>query len=161
MSSWEAAACCAWAGGRLPREEEWIAAALGPHGFQYPWGNNWEDGICNTKEAGLGVTSPVGLFPRARHTELGIEDLFGNLWEWCGSLYHATKINDRNELVMHGGSWADEAYLALSYFRRDAVPDRREEDFGFRVVCSSHTDEHCSLKWGSPKGQRRQQSQPC
>jgi hypothetical protein len=54
------------AGGRLPREEEWEAAARGREGHAYPWGNDWQDGICNTRSAGLGVTSPVGLFPRAR-----------------------------------------------------------------------------------------------
>ena len=64
-------------------------------GFAYPWGNDWEDGICNTGEAGLGVTSPVGLFPRARQADLGIEDLAGNVWEWCGSLYDPSDTRTR------------------------------------------------------------------
>jgi hypothetical protein len=35
--------------------------------------------IVRSSEAGLGVTSPVGLFPRLRQARLGLEDLAGNV----------------------------------------------------------------------------------
>jgi formylglycine-generating enzyme required for sulfatase activity len=143
VSFWEAEACCAWAGGRLPREQEWEAAARGPNGFHYPWGNDWQDGICNTREAGLGVTSPVGLFPRAGQAELGIEDLAGNVWEWCGSLYNPYEISNPNApRVLRGGSWGNGRDVARSADRSGVSPDARNYSIGFRVVCSSPINEH-------------------
>ena len=105
VNFWEAEAFCAWAGGRLPTEEEWEAAARGPKGLVYPWGDAWQDGICNTLEAGLGVTSPVGLFPRARQADRAIDDLAGNVWEWCASLYDPKSKDCPDARVLRGGSW--------------------------------------------------------
>ena len=83
VSWWEAEAFCKWAGGRLPGADEAEAAARGPNGFAYPWGNDWAGGICNSWEAGLRVTSAVGIFPRDC-SPFGLMDMAGNVWEWCG-----------------------------------------------------------------------------
>lgn len=164
VSFWEAEACCAWAGGLLPGEQEWEAAARGPAGLKYPWGNDWEDGICNTHEAGLGVTSPVGLFPRARQADLGIEDLVGNVWEWCDGFYDQSGKSSGSSRVVRGESWGGNRGLALAAwdFNRGGVraewfinlddaragcrdwyhPNDRVFNLGFRVVCSSPILEH-------------------
>ena len=101
MSFYEAEAFCKWAGGRLPTEQEWEAAAGGPNGLEYPWGNEWKIGICNSSEAGLGRTSPVGLFPASRSAAFGLEDIAGNVWEWCADWYD--KVRDGR--VVRGGSF--------------------------------------------------------
>ncbi len=139
ISFWEAEACCAWAGGRLPREQEWEAAARGPEGCEYPWCGDWEDGICNSNEAGLGVTSPVGLFPRSRQARLGLEDLAGNVWEWCGSeLSDSDDTKDSNApRVLRGGSCVIDQDLARCAARDWDDPNLRYNVVGFRVLCSS------------------------
>jgi formylglycine-generating enzyme required for sulfatase activity len=95
------------------------------------------------RRAGLGVTSPVGLFPRARQAELGIEDLAGNAWEWCGSLYDPSDINDPNApRVLRGGSWANYQVSARSAGRGGDNPNNRGSHIGIRVVCSSPINGH-------------------
>jgi Uncharacterized conserved protein len=143
VSFWEADAFCAWAGGRLPTEEEWEAAARGLRGLVYPWGNEWQNGICNTREAGLGMTSPVGLFPRSRQADPAIYDLAGNVWEWCNSFYDAVRrVNPQALRVLRGGSWNDGRDGARSADRSGSFPFYRYDNLGFRVVCSSPSSGH-------------------
>jgi hypothetical protein len=139
VTFWEAEACCAWAGGRLPREQEWEAAAGGPESCEYPWCGGWEDGICNTPASGLGMTSPVGLFPRSRQAQLGIEDLAGNVLEWC-----ATPSEDADRpRALHGGSYTLDQDLARCAGIFRILPSIRGAYYvGFRVVCASSTIYH-------------------
>jgi hypothetical protein len=132
VSFWEAEAFCRWAGGRLPSELQWEAAARGLQGHEYPWGDTWEDGICNSREAGLGVTSPVGLFPRSRSKPYGLEDMAGNVWEWCADFYDRKESGSLR--VVRGGSWYGGAGIARAASRSGLHPDGRINGIGFRVV---------------------------
>jgi formylglycine-generating enzyme required for sulfatase activity len=142
VSFWEAEAFCAWAGGRLPTEEEWEAAARGPKGLVYPWGDAWQDGICNTDEAGLGVTSPVGLFPRARQAERAIDDLAGNVREWCATRNERRGTAFADDRVLRGGSWDLDRLRARSDYPFGFTPHFRFIGIGFRVVCVSPISRH-------------------
>ncbi len=132
VSFWEAEACCHWAGGRLPTGQQWEAAARGPGGSDYPWCGDWEDGICNSAEAGLGVTSPVGIFPRSRQARLGIEDLTGNVWEWCDDFYDEPGAEPSR--VLRGGAFDVEAGFLRSTDRKGYLPASRDRVIGFRCI---------------------------
>ena len=131
VSWYEAQAFANWTGGRLPGEYEWEAAARGPAGPKYPWGDAWNDGICNSLESALGNTSPVGLFPKSRSAAFGLEDMGGNVWQWCENLFESGLIR-----VIRGGSWYDPAESCRSAYRNRYVPGGRFDNLGFRVARS-------------------------
>jgi formylglycine-generating enzyme required for sulfatase activity len=127
VSFWEAEAFCAWAGGGLPSESRWERAARGPRGTAYPWGDSWENGICNSSEAGLGVTSAVGIFPRSRSKAFQLDDMVGNVWEWCMDQLPGGR-------AIRGGSWQNCAGGCRSTVRYSRDPAHRGTYIGFRVA---------------------------
>lgn len=116
----------------------------------YPWGTQWPPppGAGNfageesrvqvgTAEGwtyiadyddGAPRTAPVGSCPAS---PLGLYDLSGNVWEWCEDRIH--RADERR--VLRGGSWYDDDYEKLrSSYRRQDLPTRRWDRYGFRIV---------------------------
>ncbi len=130
VSWWEAEAFAAWAGGFLPTERQWEAAARGATGYVYPWGDEWEDGICNSHESGLDGTSAVGIFPHDQAGRDGVMDMAGNVFEWC--------VDPREPgsavRVFRGGCWRLGAEYCRAAYRFWFEPVIRNDYLGFRVA---------------------------
>jgi len=146
VSWFEAAAYCAWAGGRLPSEAEWERVARGRSGSKYPWGDRpLLDHSHANYELAIGHPTPVGLFPEGNSTE-NICDLLGNVWEWCSDWY-AGYSGGREEnptgpvagerKVLRGGSWnGDPRNVRVSYRIRNP-PTLRYDNIGFRCAADA------------------------
>lgn len=122
---------------RLPFEWEWQWAAQGNFNHAYPWGA-WADGVANTREARLGQTTAVGMYPHGA-SWCGALDMSGNVWEWCLNDYRNPSYGQyegHNSRVLRGGSFADVAEWAVCGSRFNDLPNRRLDYFGFRVVCA-------------------------
>jgi formylglycine-generating enzyme required for sulfatase activity len=117
VSAADAAEFCRFAGGRLPRGEEWLLAAGGPDARRYPWGQTGL--VCRRAAFGLvrgpcgnGASGPdwTGLRPDGATPE-NILDLAGNVAEWTvepGGGYLARGGSFRSELAAELQSWAAE-----------------------------------------------------
>ncbi|MFH1019038.1 MAG: SUMF1/EgtB/PvdO family nonheme iron enzyme [Pseudomonadota bacterium] len=106
----DAMAFAAWAGKRLPTEEEWEAAARGASGQLFPWGDRWLDDFGNFEAACFGTTTSVEHYGRKVMSPFGIYDLLGNAAEWTSSPH--TGQADRQPgrsgeriYILKGGSW--------------------------------------------------------
>ncbi len=131
LVSWhDATAYAAWAGLRLPSEEEWERAARGMDGREYPWGDEFDPTRCNTRESGIGTTTPVGQYSPGGDSPCGCADMAGNVWEWTSSEW-APGSGGR---VVRGGSWGGYRDFGRCAVRGGVDPVDSDDGSGFRCV---------------------------
>ena len=150
VSFHEAAAYARWAGKRLPTEAEWEKAARwdpeAERSRRFPWG----DADPGPEHANLGQRhlrpAPVGAYP-AGASPLGVEQLIGDVWEWCDSGwepypgFEAFPYREYSEVffggdyrILRGGSFGTDAAAVRGTFRNWDHPIRRQIFAGFRCA---------------------------
>ena len=141
---YEAVAFCYWLSHRfarhitLPTQRQWRRAAQGDKALVYPWGNDFDDAKCNTKENGLAQTTPVNRYAVGA-SPFGVLDMTGNTWEWCLSTAAGYEVDNPLSAnlprIAQGGSYRTTHPSAASTFSMQLTPDYHHSTIGFRVVC--------------------------
>jgi formylglycine-generating enzyme required for sulfatase activity len=122
---------------RLPTEGEWMYAAQGgqsTHGYRYSGSRYIDDVAWYLPNIGdpkpndpVGTTHEVG---QKDPNELGLYDMTGNVWEWCGD-----EIPNSPNRIYRGGSWFNflkECKIAEA--RATHLPNIHLFNVGFRLV---------------------------
>jgi formylglycine-generating enzyme required for sulfatase activity len=139
---------------RLPTEAEWEYACRGgrpsSNRFGIGDGTSLASNQANFNEkypygapaqgTYLAKTCRVGSYPA---TALGLNDMHGNVWEWCGdwyAKYPTGKVTDptgpkEGSLRVHrGGGWIDHAGQCRAAQRYGRLPGDRYDCLGFRLA---------------------------
>jgi formylglycine-generating enzyme required for sulfatase activity len=154
----QAAAYCAFRGGRLPTEAEWEkAASWGPDldganaedKFAYPWGQEWEEGLARTFAPDIIAPVPVDSLLKGAN-RYGLLHISGNVAEWVSDWYaldYYQTLSDEIEdpqgpsepgperlRVTRGGGFDDTPPFVQTTYRRLRFDQEAQASLGVRCA---------------------------
>ena len=146
----EAEAYAAWAGARLPTEQEWEKACswdpVARRRRRWPWGESeWTPALANLGGAAL-RPAPVGAY-EAGASAYGVEQMIGDVWEWTSSAFdpwpgfstmlyadYSAPFFGGDYRVLRGGAWSVGGAAIRPSFRNWDHPVRRQIFCGLRLA---------------------------
>ncbi|WP_299210552.1 SUMF1/EgtB/PvdO family nonheme iron enzyme [uncultured Tateyamaria sp.] len=134
---------------RIPTEGHWEAAARGPKGLDFPWGNSFKSNHCNCNSK-IGGPTPVGSYSPRGDSPFGVTDMSGNVREWTMS-YAGTKggddwsetstlsaereeLHEYSRLVVRGGSYVYYEDCVYTWMRNTMPAGKSNKHTGFRIA---------------------------
>ena len=131
LSFFEADAFARWSGCRLPTEFEWEHAAVSPHA-----------------EAPANMLESGALHPTPAHSAPGLQQIFGDVWEWTSSGYTGYpgyrplpgalgEYNGKfmsSQVILRGGSCVTPATHIRATYRNFFSPGTRWQFSGLRLA---------------------------
>ena len=127
---------------RLPTEAEWEYAARGGNkskGYKYSGSNTIGYVAWYTNNSSNKPHEVKG----KRANELGLYDMSGNVWEWCGDRYGSYSGSSQTDpagpssgsfRVLRGGFWYSNARYCRVSYRSNCHPDYHYNYLGLRLV---------------------------
>jgi formylglycine-generating enzyme required for sulfatase activity len=122
----------------LPTSAQWQRAAQGDESRLYPWGDNFDANLANTRESNLKTTTPVNRYPDGA-SPFGIFDMAGNVWEWClntkaDAESHVTDMTTTEDRAVYGGAFVSPQGRSETTFHYYLNPQTFYASLGFRLV---------------------------
>jgi iron(II)-dependent oxidoreductase len=152
----EAEAYAAWAGARLPTEQEWEKACVWDPTVgarrRWPWGESSPSPAVANLGGDALRPARVGAYPAGASAN-GVEQMIGDVWEWTSSgfepwpgftpmLYrqYSAPFFGGDYKVLRGGSWAVGGAAIRPSFRNWDHPIRRQIFCGLRLAWDASAD---------------------